>query len=143
MTSVRLIDQPSGRAWAITPTRRHASRNPLRLIELPPNDEKPRLRVAFAPEAEMLLNALEPEDALPSAIAFDAGLRRSQIHRLEWPDVLAGRKIASRLLVARAKSAAGTERPRRSRIPSGTSSVELGSGALHPHDARRLGLGAI
>jgi integrase len=97
-------------AWAITPTRRHATRNPLRLIELPPNDEKPRLRVAFAPEAEKLLEALEPEDALPYAVAFYAGLRRSEIHRLEWPDVLAGRKIASRVLVARAKSDAGTER---------------------------------
>jgi hypothetical protein len=36
-------------AWAITPTRRYASRNPLRLIELPPNDEKPRLCVASPP----------------------------------------------------------------------------------------------
>jgi integrase len=97
-------------AWAMTPTRRYASRNPLRLIELPPNDEKPRLRVAFAPEAAMLLETLEPEDALPYAIAFYAGLRRSEIHRLEWPDVLAGRTIASRLLVARAKSDAGAER---------------------------------
>jgi hypothetical protein len=34
-------------AWAITPTRRHATRNPLRLVELPPNDEKPRLRYRF------------------------------------------------------------------------------------------------
>lgn len=50
-------------AWAITPTRRHASRNPLRLIELPPDEERPRLRVAFASEAEQLLAALEPEDA--------------------------------------------------------------------------------
>jgi integrase len=87
-------------AWATTPTRRYASRNPLRLVELPPNDERPRLRVAFAPEAEQLLDALEPEDALPYAIAFYAGLRRSEIHRLEWPDVLAGRTIAGRLLVA-------------------------------------------
>ena len=97
-------------AWAITPTRRHASRNPLRLIELPPNNEKPRLRVAFASEAEQLLDALEPEDAVPYAIAFYAGLRRSEIHRLEWPDVLDGRRIASRLLVAKSKSDAGTER---------------------------------
>jgi hypothetical protein len=52
-------------AWAMTPTRRYASRNPLRLVELPPNDERPRLRVAFASEAEQLLAALDPEDALP------------------------------------------------------------------------------
>jgi integrase len=97
-------------AWAMTPTRRYASRNPLRLIELPPNDERPRLRVAFASEAEQLLDALEPADALPYAIAFYAGLRRSEIHRLEWADVLDGRRLASRLLVARSKSDAGTER---------------------------------
>jgi integrase len=97
-------------AWAITPTRRYASRNPLRLIELPPNDERPRLRVAFAREAEQLLAALDAEDAVPYAIAFYAGLRRSEIHRLEWPDVLDGRSIASRLLVTRSKSEAGRER---------------------------------
>jgi integrase len=97
-------------AWAMTPARRYVARNPLRLVELPPNDEEPRLRVAFAAEAEELLAALEPEDALPYAIAFYAGLRRSEIHRLQWPDVLAGGKIASRLLVARAKTEAGTER---------------------------------
>jgi integrase len=123
-------------AWAITPTRRHASRNPLRLIELPPNDEKPRLRVACAPEAEKLLNTLEPEDALPYAIAFYAGLRRSEIHRLEWPDVLAGRKIASRLLVARAKSDAGTERRPRSPTRSATSSVEPGCAKADRRPAR-------
>jgi integrase len=53
---------------------------------------------------------LEPEDAVPYAIAFYAGLRRGEIHRLEWPEVLDGQKIASRLLVARSKSEAGTER---------------------------------
>ena len=45
-------------AWAIVPSRRSPTRNPLRLVELPPSDEKPRLRVAFAPEAEQLLDAL-------------------------------------------------------------------------------------
>jgi hypothetical protein len=44
-------------AWAMTPTRRYVARNPLRLIELPPNDERLRLRVAFATEAEQLLEA--------------------------------------------------------------------------------------
>jgi integrase len=105
-------------AWAITPTRRYASRNPLRLIELPPNDERPRLRVAFAGETEQLLAALEPEDALPYAIAFYAGLRRSEIHRLEWPDVLAGRRIASRLLDSSPIACAVRERePRRPSAP--------------------------
>jgi integrase len=85
-------------------------RNPLRRVELPPNDEKPRLRVPFAAEAEQLLAALEPEDAVPYAIAFYAGLRRSENHRLEWPDVLDERTIASRLLVTGSKSEAGRER---------------------------------
>jgi integrase len=97
-------------AWAMTPSRRYAQRNPLRLVELPPSDEKPRLRVALAPEAAQLLAALAPEDAVPYAIAFYAGLRRSEIHRLEWPDVLTGDEIAGRLLVGRSKSEAGTER---------------------------------
>jgi hypothetical protein len=30
-------------AWALTPSRRFVTRNPLRLVELPPNDQKPRL----------------------------------------------------------------------------------------------------
>jgi hypothetical protein len=51
--------------------------------EQEPNDEKPRLRVAFATEAENLLATLEPEDAVPCAVAFYAGLRRSEINRLE------------------------------------------------------------
>ena len=97
-------------AWAIVPSRQLATRNPLRLVELPPNDEKPRLRVAFAPEAEQLLEALAPKDAVPYAIAFYAGLRRAEIDRLEWPEVLDGKRIGSRLLVTRAKSEAGRER---------------------------------
>jgi len=97
-------------AWAIVPSRRLAARNPLRLVELPPNDEKPRLRVAFAPEAEQLIDALEPKDQVPYAIAFYAGLRRAEISRLEWPEVLDGKRIGPRLLVTRAKSDAGRER---------------------------------
>jgi integrase len=97
-------------AWGITPSRRYATRNPLRLVELPPNDEKPRLRVALGPEAEQLLAALDPPDAVPYAIAFYAGLRRSEIDRLEWPEVLAADRVATRLLVTRSKSEAGRER---------------------------------
>jgi integrase len=41
------------------------------------------MRVALAPEAAALLAALEPEDRLPYAIAFYAGLRRSEIYRLD------------------------------------------------------------
>jgi integrase len=97
-------------AWASAPSRRLVPRNPLRLVELPPNDEKPRLRVALAPEAAALLAALDPEDRLPYAIAFYAGLRRGEIYRLEWDDVLEGDVIATRLLVRRSKSEAGTQR---------------------------------
>jgi integrase len=50
------------------------------------------------------------EDRLPYAIAFYAGLRRSELYRLEWPDVLDGDHIATRLLVRRSKSEAGTQR---------------------------------
>ena len=80
------------------------------MVELPPNDEKPRLRVALVPEAEQLLAALTPEDRVPYALACYAGLRRSEIHRLEWPEVLDDGKIASHLLVLRSKSEAGTQR---------------------------------
>src|SRR3954467_2214856 len=97
-------------AWAAAPSRRLVERNPLRLVELPPNDEKPRMRVALAPEAAALLAALEPEDRLPYAIAFYAGLRRSELYRLERDDVLEGDEIATRLLVRRSKSEAGTQR---------------------------------
>jgi integrase len=97
-------------AWASAPSRRLVPRNPLRLVELPPNDEKPRLRVALAPEAAALLAALEPVDRLPYAIAFYAGLRRGEISRLEWTDVLDGNQIATRITVRRSKSEAGTGR---------------------------------
>jgi integrase len=97
-------------AWASAPSRRLVPRNPLRLVELPPNDEKPRLRVALAPEAAALLAALEPIDRLPYAIAFYAGLRRGEIARLEWPDVLDGDRIATRVTVRRSKSEAGAGR---------------------------------
>jgi hypothetical protein len=97
-------------AWASTPTRRFVTRNPLRLVELPPWDEKPRMRVAFAPEAAELLAALERQDAVPYAIAMYAGLRRSEIDRLEWTDLLDGDRIGSRVLVAKSKSKAGTAR---------------------------------
>jgi integrase len=93
----------------MSPKRRYVSRNPLRLIELP-NDENRRLRVAFALEAEQFVDVLAPEAAVPYAIAFHAGLRRPEIHCHEWSDVLDGRRIGSRLLVTKSKSDAGTER---------------------------------
>jgi integrase len=93
--------------WAARPTRRLVEINPLVGIELPPSDEKPRERVANAEEAAALLGALAPEDAVPYALAFYAGLRRAEIRRLEWPDV---QLDGYRLVVRKAKSEAGTGR---------------------------------
>jgi hypothetical protein len=81
--------------------------NPVRAIELPPNDETPRTRVAPLEEAERLLAALEPNDRVPYALAFYAGLRREEIYRLRWEDVEID---GYRLVVRKAKSAAGTNR---------------------------------
>ena len=68
--------------WASRPTRRLVPSNPMKAIELPPNDEKPRTRVAPLEEAEQLLAALEPDYRIPYALAFYAGLRREEIYRL-------------------------------------------------------------
>jgi integrase len=78
-------------------------RNPLLGIELPPDDEKPRTRVANAEEAAALIAALDPADTVPCALALYAGLRRAEDKRLDWPDVY-------RLVVQKAKSRAGTGR---------------------------------
>jgi site-specific recombinase XerD len=57
----QLISLASGiYAWAAAPSRRLVQRNPLRLVELPPNDEKPRMRVALAPEGAALLQRSNP-----------------------------------------------------------------------------------
>jgi integrase len=65
------------------------------------------MRVADAKEAAALLAVLHPDDQVPYALAFYAGLRRAEIYRLEWPDVdLDG----YRLVVRKAKSEAGRDR---------------------------------
>jgi integrase len=91
--------------WASRPTRRLVPSNPVRAIELPPNDEKPRIGVAPLEEAEQLLAALEPDDRVPYALAFYAGLRREEIYRLRWADAALD---GHRLVVRKPKSAAGT-----------------------------------
>jgi integrase len=93
--------------WAARPTRRLVSRNPVRLVELPRRDEKPRTRVASVAEAERLLAALRPDDAVPYAVALYAGLRRQEIQRLRWEDLDLGRHW---LAVQKSKSEAGTRR---------------------------------
>ena len=97
--------------WASRPTRRLVPGNPVKAIELPPNDEKPRTRVAPLEEAEQLLAALEPDYRIPYALAFYAGLRREEIYRLRWEDV---ELDGYRLVVRKSKSAAGTNPARRS-----------------------------
>jgi integrase len=96
--------------WGSRSTRKLVPRNPTVAVELPPNDEKPRERVATAEEAARLLAALDSDDRVPYGLAFYAGLRRSEIHRLEWQDVDLN---TLSLVVRRAKSVAGTDR----RIP--------------------------
>jgi hypothetical protein len=92
-------------AWASAPSRRLVTRNPLRLVELPPNEEKPRLRVALAPEAAALLAALEPEDRVPYAIAFYAGCaaRRSVASNGPTSSTATGSRPASSYVGRRAK----------------------------------------
>lgn len=93
--------------WASRATRGLVPTNPTLSVELPPNDEKPRDRVATADEAQRLLAALSEDDRVPYALAFYVGLRRSEIHRLDWSDVdLEGLSVA----VRRSKSDAGTGR---------------------------------
>jgi integrase len=94
-------------SWAAYPTRRLVARNPAREVELPPGDETKRLRIAYPAEAARLIAALAAEDALPYAIAFYGGERRSELDRLEWPDV----DLDAQMIHVRAsKSEAGTNR---------------------------------
>jgi len=93
--------------WAARPTRKLVPRNPVRLVELPPRDEKPRTRVASVAEAERLLAALRPDDAVAYAVALYAGLRRQEIQRLRWEDLDLGKHW---LTVQQSKSEAGTRR---------------------------------
>ncbi len=146
--------------WASRPTRRLVEGNPLVGVELPPNDEKPRIRVANADEAAALIAALDPADAVPYALAFYAGLRRAEIKRLDWPDV---ELDGYRFVVRKAKSQAGTGRGppiaeplrpvllgefmRQGRRESGAvSAVSVTSGKLAERARRRwagAGLGSI
>ncbi|MGI8863749.1 MAG: tyrosine-type recombinase/integrase [Solirubrobacteraceae bacterium] len=94
-------------SWACRPTRRLVAANPTIGVELPPVDEVERDRAATAGEAEALLESLSPEDRVPYALAFYAGLRRSEMDRLQWPDVDLERLW---LVVRQSKSDAGTGR---------------------------------
>lgn len=93
--------------WASRATRRLVPHNPTLTVELPPTDSKPRERVADADEAARLLAALAPDDAVPYALAFYTGMRRSEIARLDWLDVDLERMWVT---VRVSKSEAGTLR---------------------------------
>ena len=93
--------------WAARPTRRLVPRNPVRLVELPPRDEKPRTRVASVAEAERLLAALRPDDAVPYAVRCTQVCAGEEIQRLRWEDVDLRRHW---LTVQKSKSEAGTGR---------------------------------
>ncbi len=93
--------------WACRPTRHIVAANPTIGVELPPVDEVARDRVATAEETAALLAPLASPDRVPFAFAFYAGLRRSEMDRLQWEDVDLERLW---LVVRRSKSAAGTGR---------------------------------
>ncbi len=67
--------------------RELTSHDPAALVRLPAMDATPIERVASPAEFARLLAALEPEDALPYALAGYAMGRRAQIVRLTWPEV--------------------------------------------------------
>jgi integrase len=61
--------------------------DPAALVQLPAMNAKPRDRVATPAELEKLLDALEPADALPYAIAAYATARRAEIRHVRVGDV--------------------------------------------------------
>ena len=71
--------------WALA--REKATRNPARSISLPAEDSKERDRIATPGEFVYLLDRLEPNDALPWALAAYATARAQEIRALEWPEV--------------------------------------------------------
>jgi integrase len=71
--------------WAL---RRRKISEPLAVdVQLPADDSVPRDRIATPGEFAHLLDQLEPEDALPWAIAGYGTARAGEIESLEWPEV--------------------------------------------------------
>lgn len=56
-------------------------------VQLPADDSTPRKRIATPGEFAYLLDQLEPEDALPWALAGYATARSQEIEYLDWPEV--------------------------------------------------------
>ncbi len=71
--------------WALY--REKATHNPAESIQLPANDSEARDRIATPGEFACLLDQLEPEDALPWALAGYGTARSQEIRALEWPEV--------------------------------------------------------
>lgn len=71
--------------WALH--REKATQNPAESIRLPANDSQERDRVATPGEFAHLLTQLEPEDALPWALAAYGTARSQEVRALEWPEV--------------------------------------------------------
>jgi integrase len=71
--------------WAIA--REKAAANPAAEIRLPILDSEERDRIATPGEFVVLLDALDPQDALPWAIAGYGTARLQEIQVLEWPEV--------------------------------------------------------
>jgi integrase len=72
-------------AWA--KQRELANHDPAAGIRLPALNVTPRERIAAPKEFVLLLDALEPDDALPYAIAGYGWARRAQIQHLHWAEV--------------------------------------------------------
>lgn len=71
--------------WAMA--REKAVGNPAADIRLPAPDSEERDRVATPGEFAVLLDALEPQDALPWGLAGYGTARLQEIQVLEWPEV--------------------------------------------------------
>jgi integrase len=71
--------------WAI---QRRKIPTPLAVeVQLPADDSKPRDRIATPGEFAHLLDQLEPEDALPWALAGYGTARTQEVEVLDWPEV--------------------------------------------------------
>lgn len=91
---------PSVRIWTCP--------DPTANLYLPAEGTRRKWRTALVPEAKKLLAALPQEDRVPHALAMGAGLRRSEIARVDWADI---NLDAKELVVRVSKSDAGTNRP--------------------------------
>jgi integrase len=94
--------------WALA--REKATQNPAESIRLPANDSKERDRIATPAEFIRLLDQLEPQDALPWALAGYGTARSQEIRALEWPEVDLHRNV---MLLAASDKARKSEAARR------------------------------